>query len=96
MRINVEYYGVAREMLHKSEEILEVKRPTTLLQLIFLIAELHDGSLGAYLIDPATSNVRAHPALTFLVNGQMVAYHEIENILLEDGSTISIIPTQAG
>ncbi len=96
VRIKVEYYGVARVMLGKSEETLEVKKPTTLLELIQLIAKLHDGSLGTYLIDPATLNVRAHPALTYLVNGEMVPYHEVANIPLEDGSTVSITPTQAG
>jgi molybdopterin converting factor small subunit len=96
VRIKVEYYGVARVMVRKPEESLEVKTPTTLLELIQLIAKLHNGSLGTYLIDPATLNVRAHPALTYLVNGQLIPYHEVANIFLEDGSTVSIIPTQAG
>jgi len=96
MRVKVQYYGVARVMLGKLEETLEVKPLTTLLELIRLIANLHNGSLGTYLIDPATSNVRAHPALTYLVDGQTVPYHEINTILLENGSTVSIIPTQAG
>ncbi len=96
VRIKVEYYGVARVMLGKSEETLEVKKPTTLLELIQLIAKLHDGPLGSYLVDPATLNVRAHPALTYLVNGEMVPYHEVANIVVEDGSTVSIVSTQAG
>ena len=96
VRVKVEYYGVASVMLGKLEETLEVKKPTTLLELILLIAKLHDGSLGTYLIDPATMNVRAHPALTYLVNGQTIPYHEVANIFLEDDSTVSIIPTQAG
>ncbi len=96
MRIKVEYYGVARVMLGKSEETLEVKKPTTLLELIRLIAKLHEGPLGSYLVDPATLNVRAHPALTYLVNGETVPYHEVANIVVEDGSTVSIVPTQAG
>ena len=96
VRIKVQYYGVARVMLGIQEETLEVEAPTTLLEFIRLIANLHNGSLGTYLIDPATSSVRAHPALTYLVDGQMVPYHEVGAILLEDRSTVSIIPTQAG
>jgi len=96
VRIKVEYYGVARVMLGKSEETLEVKKPATLLELIRLIAKLHDGPLGSYLVDPATLNVRAHPALTYLVDGDMIPYHEVAKIVVEDGSTVSIVPTQAG
>ena len=96
VRIKVEYYGVAREMLHKSEEILQVKNPTTLLELILLIAQLHDGLLGTYLVDPTTLNVRDHYGLRYLVNGQMIPYQEVANTFLEDASTVSIIPTQAG
>jgi molybdopterin converting factor small subunit len=96
VQIKVQYYGVARVMLGILEETLEVKAPITLLELIRLIADRYDGSLGTYLIDPATSSVRAHPALTYLVDGHMVLYHEVGTILLEDGSTVSIIPTQAG
>ena len=96
MRIKVEYYGVAREMLGKLEETLEVKEPTTLLELILLIAKLHDGYLGTYLVDPATLNVRVNYGLRYLVNGQMIPYHEVANTFLEDASTVSIIPTQAG
>ena len=96
MRIKVEYYGVARVMLGKSEETLEVKKPATLLELIRLIAKLHDGPLGSYLVDPATLNVRAHPALTYLLNGDMIPYHEVSNIVVEYGATVSIVPTQAG
>jgi molybdopterin converting factor small subunit len=92
----VEYYGVARVMLGKSEETLEVKKPATLLELIRLIAKLHDGPLGSYLVDPATLNVRAHPALTYLLNGDMIPYHEVANIVVEDGAKVSIVPTQAG
>ena len=96
VQIKVEYYGVSREMLRKSEETLQVKNPTTLLELILLIAKLHDGPLGTYLIDPATLNVRDRYGLRYLVNGQMIPYHEVANTFLEDDSTVSIIPTQAG
>jgi molybdopterin converting factor small subunit len=96
VRIKVEYYGVARVMLRKSEETLEVQKPTTLLELILLIAKLYAGSLGTYLTDPATLNIREHYGLRYLVNGQMIPYHEVANTFLEDGSTVSIIPTQAG
>jgi len=96
VRIKVEYYGVARVMIRKSEETLRVKQRTTLLELILLIAKLHDGPLGTYLVDPITLNVRVDYGLRYLVNGQMIPYQEVANTFLKEASTVSIIPTQAG
>ena len=80
----------------ESEEILKVEDTTTMLQLIQSIAKLRDGSLRTYLLDPNTSNVRAHPAMRYLMNGRMIPNQELGSVFLEDGSTVSIIPTQGG
>jgi len=87
---------VVREMVGKSEEILKVGDTTTLLQLIQSIAKLRDGSLLTYLLDPKTSNVRAHPAMKYLMNGRMIPNQELGSVLLQDDATVSIIPTQGG
>jgi molybdopterin converting factor small subunit len=96
VQIRVQYFGVVREMVGESEEILKVEDKTTMLQLIQSIARLRDGSLGTYLLDPNTSNVRVHPAMTYLMNGRMIPTQELGSMLLEDDSTVSIIPTQGG
>ena len=82
-------------MIGESEEILKVEDKTTLLQLIQSIARIRDGSLQTYLLDPNTSNVRAHPAMKYLMNGRMIPNQEL-GMLLEDDATVSMIPTQGG
>jgi len=90
----VKYFAVMREIAGKGEETIEVAESMALLHLLRLLALRYGKSLESYVFEQSTNTPR--PILQYLVNGETFAASQTPTTILDQGSVVSIIPTQGG
>lgn len=91
--MKVKYFTVLRELIGKKEEEIELKRATTVGDLIALIAQRHGREVESYLYD-ADGKVKSF--LQFLVNGKSIATLGGLETKLTNGDIVAIIPPVGG
>jgi molybdopterin converting factor small subunit len=94
LKVQLKYYGVMREITQKREENVEVEDSIMLSHLVRLMVVKYGTSMESYVFDQNTNAPR--PIHLFLVNGKIFTASQTSNTKLEEGSVISIIPTQGG
>jgi len=90
----VKYLAAAREITGTREETVETKQPSTVMDLLKVLAEKHGQKMRDYLFDSATGKPQAH--LRFLLDGRSVHMINEFETTLSDDSTLLIVPPVAG
>ena len=91
MRVTVRFVSRAREIIGAREEILEVKIPATVLEILKMLIAKRGSQLKEYLLEPDSNNPRQH--LRFLLNGQSVSPSDV---ITTGDSVILIFPPVGG
>ena len=90
----MKYFGVIREIAGKREETLEVPASVTLLDLLRTLAVKYGSNLESYLFDSNTDTPR--PIHLYLLDGKAFTAGQTSATMLDEGTVVSIIPTQGG
>ena len=90
----MKYFGVIREIAGKREETLEVPASVTLLDLLRTLAVKYGSNLESYLFDSNADTPR--PIHLYLLNGKAFTAGQTSVTMLDEGTVVSIIPTQGG
>ena len=94
MRVKVKYLAAAREITGTREETVETDKPSTIMDLLRLLAEKHGQKMRDYLFDSATGKPKPH--LRFLLDGRSVHMINEFDTMLSDEATLLIVPPVAG
>jgi MoaD family protein len=94
LKVKIQYFAKIRELVGLREETLEVKEKTTVLDALNVLAEKHGEQLKQYVFDSKTGNPR--PYLQFLVNEDSITKLNGLMTVLEDNSSLAIIPPVGG
>jgi len=93
MNVKIQYFAIVREMVGLRDEVLDLTRGTTVLDLLKLIVMKHN-QLKDYLFDPKTALPRSN--LQFLVDDNLIsALKGFETSMTKD-CTFAIIPPVGG
>ncbi len=90
----MKYFGVIREIAGKREETLEVPASVTLLDLLRTLAVKYGSNMESYLFDSNVDTPR--PIHLYLLNGKAFTAGQASASMLDEGTVVSIIPTQGG
>jgi MoaD family protein len=94
LKVKVQYFASVRELVGLREETLEVEENTTVLDVLRVLAEKHGEQLKEYVFDSETGNPRSY--LQFLVNEDSISSLNGLSTVLEDNSSLAIIPPVGG
>jgi MoaD family protein len=94
LKVKVQYFASIRELLGLREEMLEVKEKTTVLDVLKVLAQKHGEQLKEYVFDSKTGNPRSN--LQFLVNEDSITSLNGLSTILEENSSLAIIPPVGG
>jgi MoaD family protein len=94
LKVKVQYFASIRELVGLREEMLEVKEKTTVLDVLEVLAKNHGEQLKEYVFDSQTGNPRSN--LQFLVNEDSITSLNGLCTVLEDNSSLAIIPPVGG
>lgn len=94
MKVKVQYFASVRELVGLREETLEMEEKTTVLDALRVLAEKHGEQLKEYVFDSETGNPRSY--LQFLVNEDSISSLNGLSTVLEDNSSLAIIPPVGG
>ena len=94
LKVRVRYFGVIREIAEKREETFEVPVAVTLLSLLRTVAAKYGGNMESYLFD--SNAITPRPIHMYLLNGEAFKAGQASTVRLDEGSVVSIIPTQGG
>jgi molybdopterin converting factor small subunit len=90
----VKYFGVIREIAGKREETLEVSASVTVLDLLRTLALKYGSNMESYLFDP--NAITPRPIHLYLLNGETLTAGQTSTAMVDEGTVVSIIPTQGG
>ena len=90
----MKYLAAAREITGTREETVETKQPSTVMDLLKVLAEKHGQKMRDYLFDSATGKPQTH--LRFLLDGRSVHMINEFETTLSDDATLLIVPPVAG
>ena len=90
----MKYLAAAREITGTREETVETDKPSTIMDLLRLLAEKHGQKMRDYLFDSTTGKPKPH--LRFLLDGRSVHMINEFDTMLSDEATLLIVPPVAG
>ena len=94
MQVKVKYLARAREISGVREENVETSNPSTIMDLLTLLAEKHGEGMRDYLFDSTTG--KPHTYLQFLLDGRSVHTMNQFDTMLNDEATLVIVPPVSG
>jgi len=94
MKVKVQFFAAARELVGSREEVLDVPVGFTVRALLDLLLEKHGDRLRDYLFDPKTGDLRR--SIQLLVGDRSVIDLGGMTAVLSDGSVFAIIPPVGG
>jgi molybdopterin synthase sulfur carrier subunit len=93
MRIQVKYYGVAREVVGKLDETVELESGSTVMDLIFHLIDIHGESFERYIFD---GNGKIMDYFRFVVNDYDIMVRNKHVTILKDGDRVLVLPPIGG
>jgi MoaD family protein len=94
LQVKVKYLARAREISGVREETIETKNRSTVMDVLTLLAEKHSEGMRDYLFDSATG--KPHTYLQFLLDGRSVHTMNQFDTMLNDETTLIIVPPVSG
>lgn len=94
MKVIVQYFANVREMVGQREEVIDLDKETSAIDLLRLLAAKHGQNFEQYVFDAATGNPKSY--LQFLINGQSVSILGGFSTILPGNSKFAIIPPVGG
>ena len=94
MKINVKYFATLREITGKREEQIELRKDSTMSDLLNRLVEMHGSAFKNYVIDEGTGSPRGH--LLFLIDGTSMNSMGGLNAKLTDGCVVALMPPVGG
>jgi MoaD family protein len=94
MKVNVKFFALVRELTDKREEVVDLDEMATVRTLLAKLVEEYGGKLRDYLFDPESKEPRGH--LQFLVDGRNIALIQGLDTVLNEGSSLAILPPVSG
>lgn len=93
LQIKVKYLAVAREIAGVRQEVLELRNPSTVIDLLKAISNKHGARMHEYLFG-STGDPHSH--LQFLLDDKSIHLMSGFETSLTDGSTLAIVPPVSG
>ena len=94
MKVNIQYFASARELVGTKEETVELGDNSTVKSLLDLLVKIHGERLRDYLYDHKTGQLR--PSIQFLIGDKPVSMPGGMSTVLPDGVVFAIIPPVGG
>jgi molybdopterin synthase sulfur carrier subunit len=93
MRIQIKYYGVAREVSGKLDETVELRSGSTIMELIYHLIEIHGDRFERYIFD---DHGKIMDYLRFVVNEDDIMVRNKHATMLKDGDRVLVLPPIGG
>lgn len=94
MKVKAQYFAIVREIVGQHEEVLDLPREITVLDLLKFLATKHGEKFRQYVFDPRSGDPR--PYLQFLINEESIATLNGFSTTLSENSIFAIIPPVGG
>ena len=94
MKVRVEYFAAARELVGTREESVELGDNSTVKSLLDSLVKIHGERLRDYLYDRKSGRLR--PSIQFLIGDKPVSMADGMLTPLPDGAVFAIIPPVGG
>ena len=94
MKVNIQYFASARELVGTKEETVELGDNSTVKSLLDLLVKIHGERLRDYLYDLKTGQLRS--SIQFLIGDKPVSMTGGMSTVLPDGVVFAIIPPVGG
>ncbi|MGP8070055.1 MAG: MoaD/ThiS family protein [Candidatus Bathyarchaeia archaeon] len=94
MRVNVQFFAAARELVGLREETLELPNGGTVKNLLDLLVDRHGQRFREYIFDPKSEELRR--SLQVLVGDKPTSVLNGLSTMLTDGCVLAIIPPVGG
>jgi len=94
LKINVKYFATLREITGKREEQIELRKDSTMSDLLNRLVEIHGSTFKNYVMEEATGSPKGH--LLFLIDGTSMNSIGGLNAKLTDGCVVALMPPVGG